>query len=36
VQLACGSVPEWKPDQAIPEPKPVPEPPVKPQEATSP
>ena len=36
VQLACGSVPEWKPDQAIPEPKPVPEPQVKPQPATSP
>jgi hypothetical protein len=36
VQQACGSVPEWKPDQAIPEPKPIPEPQVKPQEATSP
>jgi hypothetical protein len=36
VQMACGSVPEWKPDQPIPEPKPIPEPQVKPQEATSP
>lgn len=36
VQTACGSVPEWKPDQPIPEPQPTPEPKVKPQEATSP
>lgn len=36
VQATCGSVPEWKPDQAIPEPQPIPEPKVKPQEATSP
>ncbi len=36
VQMACGSVPEWKPDQPIPEPKPIPEPQVKPAEATSP
>jgi Domain of unknown function (DUF4124) len=36
VQMACGSVPEFKPDQPIPEPKPIPEPQVKPQEATSP
>lgn len=26
VQQACGNVPEWKPDQAIPEPRPIPEP----------
>jgi hypothetical protein len=36
VQAACGSVPDWKPDQAIPEPQPIPEPKVKPAEATSP
>jgi hypothetical protein len=41
VQDACGSVPEWKPDQPIPEPQPInpqpiPEPKVQPQEATSP
>jgi hypothetical protein len=41
VQDACGSVPEWKPDQPIPEPQPInpqpiPEPKVVPQEATSP
>ena len=36
VQTACGSVPQWKPDQPIAEPQPVPEPKVKPQEATSP
>jgi len=36
VQQACGSVPEWKPDTSIPEPKPIPEEKVKPQEATSP
>jgi hypothetical protein len=41
VQDACGSVPEWKPDQPIPEPQPInpqpiPEPKVTPQEATSP
>jgi hypothetical protein len=41
VQEACGSVPEWKPDQpipepqAVPEPKPVPEPKVNPALATS-
>jgi len=35
VQQACGSVPEWKPDQAIPEPKPIPEPKVNPALATS-
>ncbi|HVP34713.1 MAG TPA: DUF4124 domain-containing protein [Steroidobacteraceae bacterium] len=35
VQDACGSVPEWKPDQAIPEPKPTPEPKVNPALATS-
>jgi hypothetical protein len=35
VQQACGSVPEWKADQAIPEPKPVPEPKVNPALATS-
>ena len=26
VQQACGSVPEWKPDQPIPEPQPIPQP----------
>jgi hypothetical protein len=41
VQDACGSVPEWKPDQPIPEPQPInpqpiPEPKVTPQEATPP
>ncbi|MGB6605150.1 MAG: DUF4124 domain-containing protein [Steroidobacteraceae bacterium] len=41
VQDACGSVPEWKPDQPIPEPQPInpqpiPEPKVVPQESTSP
>ena len=35
VQDACGSVPDWKPDQAIPEPKPIPEPKVNPADATS-
>ena len=35
VQQACGSVPEWKPDQAIPEPQPTPEPKVNPALATS-
>jgi hypothetical protein len=35
VQQACGSVPEWKADQAVPEPKPVPEPKVNPALATS-
>ena len=35
VQQACGSVPEWKADQAIPEPKPIPEPKVNPALATS-
>ncbi|MGE5142451.1 MAG: DUF4124 domain-containing protein [Acidobacteriota bacterium] len=35
VQQACGSVPEWKPDQAIPEPQPIPEPKVNPALATS-
>jgi Domain of unknown function (DUF4124) len=41
VQKSCGSVPEWKPDQPIPEPQPInpqpiPEPKVTPQEATPP
>lgn len=41
VQDACGSVPEWKPDQPIPEPQPInpqpiPEPKVTPQQATPP
>jgi Domain of unknown function (DUF4124) len=41
VQDACGSVPEWKPDQPIPEPQPInpqpiPEPKVTPQPATPP
>jgi adenine-specific DNA methylase len=35
VQQLCGSVPDWKPDQAIPEPQPVPEPKVSPAEAAS-
>jgi hypothetical protein len=35
VQEACGSVPEWKADQAVPEPKPIPEPKVNPALATS-
>ncbi len=35
VQQACGSVPEWKPDQPIPEPQPTPEPKVNPALATS-
>ena len=35
VQQACGSVPEWRPDQAIPEPQPLPEPKINPAEATS-
>jgi len=35
VQQACGNVPEWKPDQGIPEPQPIPEPKVNPAEATS-
>ena len=41
VEQACGSVPEWKPDQPIaepqpiPEPQPVPEPKVNPALATS-
>ena len=35
VQQACGSVPEWKADQAVPEPKPIPEPKVNPALATS-
>jgi hypothetical protein len=36
VEQACGGVPDWKPDTAVPEPKPIPEPKVKPEEATSP
>jgi len=35
VQEFCGSVPEYKPDQAIPEPQPIPEPKVNPALATS-
>jgi len=35
VQQACGSVPEWKPDQPIAEPQPIPEPKVNPALATS-
>lgn len=35
VQATCGNVPEFKPDQAIPEPQPIPEPKVNPAEATS-
>ncbi len=35
VQQACGSVPEWKPDQPIAEPQPIPEPKVNPAPATS-
>jgi Domain of unknown function (DUF4124) len=35
VQAACGSVPEWKPDQPIPEPQPIPDPKVNPAAATS-
>ena len=35
VQQLCGSVPDWKPDQAIPEPQPAPEPKVNPAEAAS-
>jgi hypothetical protein len=35
VQQACGSVPEWKPDQPVPEPQPIPEPKVNPALATS-
>jgi hypothetical protein len=35
VQQFCGSVPELKPDQAIPEPQPIPEPKVNPAAATS-
>jgi hypothetical protein len=35
VQEFCGSVPEFKADQAIPEPQPVPEPKVNPAAATS-
>jgi Domain of unknown function (DUF4124) len=36
VQDRCGSVPEFIPDQPIPEPKPIPQPKVNPAEATSP
>jgi uncharacterized protein DUF4124 len=36
VQDRCGSVPQFNPDQPIPEPQPVPEPKVNPAEATSP
>ena len=35
VQDRCGSVPEFVPDQPIPEPQPVPEPKVNPADATS-
>jgi hypothetical protein len=35
VLQACGSVPEWKPDQPVPEPQPIPEPKVNPALATS-
>ena len=35
VQDFCGSVPEYKADQAIPEPQPIPEPKVNPALATS-
>jgi len=35
VQQACGSVPEWKADQPIAEPQPIPEPKVNPALATS-
>ena len=35
VMQACGSVPEWKPDQPVPEPQPIPEPKVNPALATS-
>jgi Domain of unknown function (DUF4124) len=35
VEQSCGSVPEWKPDQPIPEPRPAPEPKVNPALATS-
>jgi hypothetical protein len=35
VQQACGSVPQWKPDQPVAEPQPVPEPKVNPADATS-
>ncbi|HEY0767455.1 MAG TPA: DUF4124 domain-containing protein [Steroidobacteraceae bacterium] len=36
VQDKCGSVPEFIPDQPIPEPRPIPEPKVNPADATSP
>lgn len=36
VQDACGSVPEWKPDQAIPEPQPIPEPKPVPEPKVNP
>ncbi len=35
VQTACGSVPSFDPNAAIPEPKPIPEPKVNPADATS-
>ena len=35
VQEFCGNVPEYKPDQALPEPQPIPEPKVNPALATS-
>jgi uncharacterized protein DUF4124 len=35
VEQACGSVPEWKPDQLVPQPQPIPEPKVNPALATS-
>jgi hypothetical protein len=35
VQQACGNVPQWKPDQPIAEPQPIPEPKVNPALATS-
>jgi len=35
VQQACGNVPQWKPDQPVAEPQPIPEPKVNPALATS-
>jgi hypothetical protein len=36
VEQACGNVPEWKPDQAIPEPQPIPEPKPVPEPKVNP
>ena len=36
VEQACGNVPEWKPDQAIPEPQPIPEPRPTPEPKVNP